>query len=312
MRKKQLFKELQKLTTERQNKATFKIDEMDTRDILYLINNEDTKVAAAVRKEIPHIEKGVELVVRALQKGGRLIYIGAGTSGRLGILDAAECPPTFGTNPLMIRGIIAGGKSAVFRSKEGAEDNERESRKTIKKIRVGKNDVICGIAASMRTPFVGAALQEAKNSGASTILVTTNPRVVVNRSEFTRIRKYCDVTICPSVGPEVIMGSTRMKSGTAQKMILNMITTTAMIRIGKVYQNLMVDLRMNSKKLEERAKRVLMIVTGVNYDTASKTLRKAGGHVKTAIVMLMARVSKYQAKERLKKNRGFVKKAIKE
>jgi N-acetylmuramic acid 6-phosphate etherase len=312
MKKRQLFKELQKLTTEQRNKNTLKIDEMNTREILNCINKEDQKVAATVRKEIPHIEKAVNLVVHALQAGGRLIYVGAGTSGRLGILDAAECPPTFGTDPAIIRGIIAGGKSALFRSKEGAEDDETEARKTIRKLKICSQDVVCGIAASMRTPFVGAALREAKKGGASTILLTTNPRAIINRSEFSRIRKYCDVTICPSVGPEVIMGSTRMKSGTAQKMILNMITTTSMIRIGKVYQNLMVDLRMNSRKLEERAKRVLMMVTGVDYDTAVKALLKADGHVKTAVVMVKARVSKYEARNRLKKVEGFVKKAIKE
>ncbi len=310
MKKKRLFLQLQKLTTEKRNKNTLAIDTMEIKEILHCINREDQKATAAVKKEIPHIEKAASLVVNALCAGGRLIYVGAGTSGRLGILDAAECPPTFGTKPAMIQGIIAGGKSAVFRSKEGAEDNESEARKSIKKLKIGGKDVVCGIAASLRTPFVGAALQEAKRRGASTILITTNSRKILNRCEFNRIRKYCDVAICPAVGPEVIMGSTRMKSGTAQKMILNMLTTTAMIRIGKVYQNLMVDLRMNSRKLEERAKKVLMIITGLDYDSASKILHKAEGHVKTAVVMVEARVTRYEAKRRLKRAGGFVKKAI--
>jgi N-acetylmuramic acid 6-phosphate etherase len=312
MKKKRLFKELQKLITEKRNRNTYSIDTMEIREILLCINREDQKVAAIVRKEIPHIEKAVNLVVDALSTGGRLIYVGAGTSGRLGILDAAECPPTFGTNPAMIRGIIAGGKPAVFRSREGAEDNEGEAQRTIKKLKIGENDVVCGIAASLRTPFVGAALQEAKKRGASTILITTNPRTVINRREFSRIRRSSDVAICPSVGPEVIMGSTRMKSGTAQKMILNMITTTAMIRLGKVFQNLMVDLRMNSKKLEERAKKVLMNVTGLDYNSASKSLRRADGHVKTAVVMVKAGLSRNEATRRLKRAGGFVKKAIEE
>jgi len=310
MKKKRLFLQLQKLTTERRNKNTLAIDTMEIREILHCINREDQKVAIAVRKEIPHIEKAADLVIGALRAGGRLIYVGAGTSGRLGILDAAECPPTYGTKPAMIRGIIAGGKSAVFRSKEGAEDNKGEARRSMKKLKIGEKDVVCGIAASLRTPFVGAALQEAKRRDASTILITTNPRTIMKRREYNSIREYCDVAICPAVGPEVIMGSTRMKSGTAQKMILNMITTTAMIRIGKVYQNLMVDLRMNSRKLEERAKKVLMIVTGLDYHSASKTLRKAGGHIKTAVVMVKAGVSRNEARLRLKRAGGFVKKAI--
>ena len=310
MKKKKLFDQLRKLTTEKRNKNTMSIDEMGTMEILQTINREDQKVPIAVRKELPHIEKAVNLVVHSLLSGGRLIYVGAGTSGRLGILDAAECPPTFGNSPNLIQGIIAGGKPAVFRSQEGAEDNEADARRNIRKLKVGDKDTVCGIAASLRTPFVQAALREAKIRGASTILITTNPRAVLNRGEFSRIRKYCDVTICPSVGPEVIMGSTRMKSGSAQKMILNMITTTSMIKIGKVYQNLMVDLRMNSKKLEERAKRVLMTVTGLDYESATKTIREAGGHVKTAIVMVKSRLSRYEAKHRLKKADGFVKKAI--
>jgi N-acetylmuramic acid 6-phosphate etherase len=302
-RSKELFNELEGLSTEQRNHRTLGIDGMSTRDILQRINSEDKRVTTAVRKELGSIAKAVDLVVDSLNSGGRLIYVGAGTSGRLGILDAAECPPTYGTDPEIIQGIIAGGKRAVFRSVEGAEDRANEGRLAIDRKRVSSKDVVCGIAASRRTPFVVAAVQRAKERGAKTIYITTNAR--------RNLRVKADVAICPVVGPEVIMGSTRMKSGTAQKLVLNMITTTTMIRLGKVYGNMMVDLQMKSRKLEERAKRVLMIATGVSYETAERTLRKAGGHVKTAIVMLKARVSATKARERLVEAGGFVRAAIK-
>jgi N-acetylmuramic acid 6-phosphate etherase len=302
-RSKELFNELEDLSTEQRNHRTLGIDGMSIRDILQRINAEDKKVTSAVRKELGNIAKAVDLVVNSLKNGGRLVYVGAGTSGRLGILDAAECPPTYGTDPEIIQGIIAGGKRAVFRSVEGAEDRANEGRLAIDRKRVSSKDVVCGIAASRRTPFVVAAVQRAKERGAKTIYITTNAR--------RNLRVKADVAICPVVGPEVIMGSTRMKSGTAQKLVLNMITTTTMIRLGKVYGNMMVDLQMKSRKLEERAKRVLMIATGVSYETAERTLRKAGGHVKTAIVMLKARVSATKARERLVEAGGFVRAAIK-
>jgi N-acetylmuramic acid 6-phosphate etherase len=299
---KELFDELEGLSTEQRNRSTLGIDGMSTRDILQRINAEDKKVAAAVRKELRNITKAVDLVVDSLRNGGRLIYVGAGTSGRLGVLDAAECPPTYGTDPEIIQGIIAGGKRAVFRSFEGAEDRAGEGQLAIDRKRVSSRDVVCGIAASRRTPFVVAAVQRAKERGAKTIYITTNAQ--------RNLRVKVDAAICPVVGPEVIMGSTRMKSGTAQKLVLNMITTTTMIRLGKVYGNMMVDLQMKSRKLEERAKRVLMIATGVNYKTAERTLRRAGGHVKTAIVMLKAKVSARQARKRLAETNGFVRAAI--
>lgn len=307
---KQLFHQLQLLATESRNPRSRNIDTLSIRQILKVINDEDQKVARAVKKEIPHIAKAVELVVSALKKNGRLIYVGAGTSGRLGILDAAECPPTYGTDPTMIVGLIAGGPNAVFRSQEGAEDKVTDAERDIRRVRVTKKDVVCGIAASARTPYVVSALQEAKKRGATTIYITTNPRSVLRKKSFTDLRKSIDVAICPDVGPEVIMGSTRMKSGTAQKLVLNMMTTTAMIRLGKVFENMMIDLKMNSRKLEERAKRVLMIATGVNYETASDVLKKANGHVKTAIVMIKANVSMREAKRRLERSKGFVRYAI--
>jgi N-acetylmuramic acid 6-phosphate etherase len=301
-RNKKLFDELESLSTEQRNRRTLDIDGMSIRDILRTINVEDKRAANAVANEIGHITKAVNLVVDSLKRGGRLIYVGAGTSGRLGILDAVECPPTYGTNPETIQGVIAGGKRAVFRSVEGAEDRAAEGRSAMDRKRVSRKDVVCGIAASRRTPFVVAAVERAKERGAKTIYITTNaPR---------NFHPKVDVAVCPAVGPEVIMGSTRMKSGTAQKLVLNMITTTAMIRLGKVYENMMVDLQLKSRKLEERAKRVLMIATGVSYETAERALWAAGGHVKTAIVMIKARVGASKAKRLLAEADGFVRAAI--
>ena len=305
-----LFDQLSQLTTEQSNRHSRKIDTFDPRRILTLINREDKKVAGAVGKEIPAISSAVDIVVKSFKAGGRLIYAGAGTSGRLGILDASECPPTFGIKPPMVRGIIAGGKKALFVSQEGAEDRSEDGKRDIRLLSVNKNDVVCGIAASMRTPYVIGALAEAKHRGAKTIFVTTNPRAKLRQKQFTNLRKLIDVAICPVVGPEVIMGSTRMKSGTAQKLVLNMITTTSMIRLGKVYKNMMVDLKLNSKKLEERAKRVIMATTGVEYETASRILKKSNGHVKTAIVVIISHVTVVEAGRRLKKAHGFVRYAI--
>lgn len=306
----QLFHQLGQLTTEQRNSRSAGIDAMPVSSMLRLINGEDRKVAAAVGKEIPRIARAVEIIADSLRRGGRLIYVGAGTSGRLGILDAAECPATFGTDPLKIRGIIAGGRSSVFRSREGAEDRDREGAAEIRRMKAGRRDVVCGIAASLRTPFVTSALAQAKRRGARTILVTTNPRRLLNNRAFSGLRKHVDIVISPDVGPEVIMGSTRMKSGTAQKMVLNMLTTGAMIRLGKVYQNMMVDLQLNSRKLEERARRVLMAVTGSDYDEASDALRRSGGHVKTAVVMIRTGLGRRSAAARLKSADGFVRRAI--
>jgi N-acetylmuramic acid 6-phosphate etherase len=299
------------LMTEQRNPRTARIDSTTITQALTLINQEDKRIANAVEKEIPYIARAVKIIVHSFKLGGRLIYVGAGTSGRLGILDASECPPTFGTDPTMVQGIIAGGNESVFRAKEGAEDKTELGVTDIRKLKVIKRDVVCGIAASMRTPYVVAAIQEAKRRSAKTIYVTTNPRSFLKKKEYAQLHANLDVAICPDVGPEVIMGSTRMKAGTAQKLVLNMLTTASMIQLGKVYENMMVDLKLNSKKLEERAKRVLMIATNIDYETASSTLLKAEGHVKTAIVMLMKNVSVSEAKKMLKKSKGFVRKAIK-
>ncbi|MCK7527180.1 MAG: N-acetylmuramic acid 6-phosphate etherase [Ignavibacteriales bacterium] len=300
---KTLFAELSKLTTEQRNPHSMDIDARSTEEILKIINDEDKTVPYAVEKELPYIAQAVELIVKALKSGGRLLYFGAGTSGRLGVVDASECPPTFGTPYGMIEGYIAGGKEAMFRAQEGAEDYEENGAKDILHAQVTSKDVVCGIAASRRTPYVIGAVKKAKELGATTLYITCNPRENFNIKEV-------DVAICPYIGPEVIMGSTRMKSGTAQKLVLNMLTTTAMIRMGKVYENMMIDLQMTNKKLVERSKRIVMTITGVNYDDASNYLQQASGHVKTTLVMIKAGVNAEEARERLIKADGFVRRAI--
>jgi N-acetylmuramic acid 6-phosphate etherase len=300
---KKIFDEIASLTTEQRNPNSMDIDAKSTEEILKIINNEDKTVPLAVEKELPYITKAVDLIVKALKSGGRLLYFGAGTSGRLGVVDASECPPTFGTPFGMIEGFIAGGKEAMFRAQEGAEDHEENGAADVVKAKVNSKDIVCGIAASRRTPYVVGAVKKAKELGATTLYITCNPRKDFNIKEV-------DVAMCPYVGPEVVMGSTRMKSGTAQKLVLNMLTTTAMIRMGKVYENMMIDLQMTNKKLVERSKKIVMTITGVSYEEAADVLKKAGGHVKTALVMIKAKVSADEAKERLEKADGFVRKAI--
>jgi N-acetylmuramic acid 6-phosphate etherase len=307
---KKLFEQLTRLSTEQRNPASMDIDARSTGEILSIINSEDKKVAIAVEGELEFIGKAVELVVRALKIGGRLLYAGAGTSGRLGVLDAAECPPTYGTPPEMVQGMIAGGEKAMFKAQEGAEDKQEYGAKDIDERGVNEKDVVCGIAASLRTPYVIGAVKRAKQLGAKTLYVTTNPRSRFYSPEFAEIAEVVDVAICPEVGPEVIMGSTRMKSGTAQKLVLNMITTAAMVRLGKVYENMMIDLQMTNQKLRERSKRIVMTITGVNYDMAADYLEKAEGHVKTALVMIKAGVERDEAHRRLQRADGFVRAAI--
>ena len=279
------------------------IDDASTEEILQIINTEDHLVPVAVRREIPYIAQAVEMIVDAFRNGGRLIYVGAGTSGRLGVLDASECPPTYGVSLNLVQGVMARGRDAVFQSKEGAEDVAEDGEKDLRSLKLTPLDVVCGIAASRRTPYVVGAVRYARSIGAKTLYVTTNPR-----SEFDL---DVDIAICPVVGPEVVMGSTRMKSGTAQKLVLNMLTTASMIRMGKVYQNMMVDLQMTNKKLHERSVRVLMMAAEVSYDTAEKALEQASGHVKTALVMLLAGgISLEEARVRLQNANGFIRNAI--
>jgi len=298
-----LFEELQALATEQRNPNSTHIDTASTEEILRVINTEDHLVPIAVRRELPPIAEAVDTVVEAFEHGGRLFYVGAGTSGRLGVVDASECPPTFGTDPERVQGIIAGGKEAVFRSQEGAEDVPDAGARALDEHGVTEDDVVCGITSSGRTPFVVGAVEHARDHiGAPTLFVTTVPREELDVAP--------DVAICPVVGPEVVMGSTRMKSGTAQKLVLNMITTAAMVRLGKVYENMMVDLQRTSEKLVERGIRTVMMVTGVDYDEADDVLDACDGHVKTAIVMILADVDAKAARRRLDETDGFVRPAI--
>ena len=297
-----LFDELQSLVTEQRNPRSMNIDKASVEEILTIINTEDRSVPHAVAQELPYIAKAVKIVTAALESGGRLFYVGAGTSGRLGILDASECPPTFGTSPETIQGIIAGGKEAVFRAQEGAEDVALHGAEALHAAGVRPQDVVCGIAASRRTPFVVGAVGEARQIGCKTLFLTCNPRSTFDID--------VDVAICVVVGPEVIMGSTRMKSGTAQKLVLNMITTASMIRLGKVYQNMMVDLQMTAEKLTQRSRRTVMTVTGLNYNEATEALAAANGHVKTALVMILGNVQREEAVARLERSGGFVRGAL--
>ncbi|MEF8939867.1 MAG: N-acetylmuramic acid 6-phosphate etherase [Salinivenus sp.] len=298
-----LFEQLQSLATEQRNPNSTHIDTASTEEILRVINTEDHLVPIAVRRELPRIAEAVEHVVEAFENDGRLFYVGAGTSGRLGVVDASECPPTFGTDPERVQGLIAGGKEAVFRSQEGAEDVPERGAEALEARGVTETDVVCGIASSGRTPYVVGAVEHARDViGCPTLFVTTVPREELDVDP--------DVAICPVVGPEVIMGSTRMKSGTAQKLVLNMITTAAMVRLGKVYENMMVDLQRTSDKLVERGIRTVMMVTGVDYEAADAVLDRCDGHVKTAIVMILADVGVEEARRRLDATDGFVRPAI--
>jgi N-acetylmuramic acid 6-phosphate etherase len=297
-----LFDQLATLATEQRNPDSMNMDFASIEEVLSLINTEDHLVAPAVKKELPHIAEAVRMIVHAFKNGGRLFYVGAGTSGRLGIVDASECPPTFGTNPEMVQGLIAGGTAAVFSSQEGAEDDPENGVRAIKDAGVVAADIVCGIAASSRTPYVVGAIEHARSLGCKTIFVTTVPR--------PNFDLEVDVAICPFVGPEVLMGSTRMKSGTAQKLVLNMLTTASMVQLGKVYENMMIDLQMTNQKLVERSRRIVMTVTGISYDEASSALEEADGHVKTALVMVLKGIGASEAKDRLTASDGFVRKAI--
>ncbi len=300
---KKIFDEIAALVTESRNSNTSEIDLAETLEIVEKINAEDATVAMAVKAELPFVALAVDVIVETFRSGGRLFYLGAGTSGRLGVLDASECPPTFGVNSEMVQGIIAGGEKALTRAQEGVEDVRGGGIAELEKRELSSKDVLCGIAASRRTPYVLGALEYAKSVGAKTLFVTCTPR--------SELQADVDVAICPVVGPEVIMGSTRMKAGTATKMVLNMLTTASMVKLGKVYENMMVDLQMTSQKLVERSKRTVMLVTGVDYAEAERVLKLAGGHVKTALVMILADVPRQRANDLLKEKNGFVRLAIK-
>lgn len=283
--------ELSSIKTEQKNKRTEHIDRLDTIEILNLINEEDKKVAFAVEKEIDHISKAVDIIYDAITKGGRLIYCGCGTSGRLGILDAVECPPTFGTDPWLVQGIIAGGTGAFVKAVEGAEDNLTMGEIDLKGIEFSSKDVLVGIAASGRTPYVIGAIKYAKGIGAKTISLTCCPGSEINN--------LTDISIAPKTGAEVITGSTRMKCGTAQKLVLNMISTSVMIKLGKVYGNLMVDVKATNEKLLERTVSIVRSVTGVEDEIARKVLSECEYSAKTAIVMIQHDFTKEEAERAL-------------
>jgi len=293
---------LENLSTESRNTKTSNLDEMTINQILTAMNEEDYNVPKAVGSEINNIEKLVSNVVESFKKGGRLIYIGAGTSGRLGILDAVECPPTFGTDKEMVQGLIAGGLEAFTVAVEGAEDREDFAVQDLKQIALNANDVVIGIAASGRTPYVIGGLKYAKEVGASTGSVACN--------RDAEISNYAEVSIEVVAGPEILTGSTRLKAGTSQKLVLNMISTASMIGIGKVYKNLMVDMQPTNIKLIERSKRIIMEATDVNYDTASKYYEQANKNVKAAIVMILVQCTYAEALEKLKESEGFVRKTL--
>lgn len=294
--------DLTKLTTEGRNSASADIDMLPTEEMLRVINREDQKVALAVEKVIPAIAQAVDAIVAAFAQGGRLIYCGAGTSGRLGILDASECPPTYGTPPEQVIGLIAGGQRAILQAVENAEDSLTLGVEELKALNFNARDVLVGIAASGRTPYVISALQYAKSLNATTVALSCNAG-----SEMARI---ADIAIEPVVGAEVVTGSSRMKAGTAQKLVLNMLTTGAMIRSGKVYGNLMVDVVAKNQKLVQRQINIVREATDCDAQTAAQALKESDGHCKTAIVMVLGQVSATQAKQLLEDNGGFIRQAL--
>jgi N-acetylmuramic acid 6-phosphate etherase len=292
----------QSLPTEAINPATLGIDKLSPTDIVEGMLNEDRKMLAAVQREKERIAVGVDIVAQAFRRGGRIIFVGAGTSGRLGLLESAEMPPTFGTDPDLVLAIMAGGKNALLGAKEGVEDDYEEGARAVNRLAPTRKDVFVGVSASGMTPFVRGALTRARRAGSKIIFVTCDPR--------TELQTFVDLTIAPSVGPEVIAGSTRLKAGTATKLVLNMLTTGAMIRIGKTYGNLMVDVATGSEKRKDRARRIITIVTGLEYDEAGKLLKKAHWNVKAAIVMQKTGLTYVRALSRLRRAHDSMREAI--
>src|SRR5260370_861483 len=277
--------------TEQRNPASKNLDRMTAREIVRVMNREDRKVGVAVKRELPAIARAVEAIVGAIRKGGRLLYVGAGTSGRMGCLDGAEFPPTFGTSPKLVVALIAGGRRAITRAVEGAEDSERNGARDLRAVQLTGRDVVVGIAASGTTPYVVGALKYARRQGAMTLAVTSNLRMPVGR--------LAKIVIAPEVGPEVLTGSTRLKAGTSQKMVLNMLSTAVMARLGHVYENLMIDMMLTNKKLAERAPRILAEASGASVSAAEHALGAAGEDLRVALVMLKLRVGAAAAKKRL-------------
>ena len=292
------FEEISRLGTEARNQNSKQIDTASSVEIVEIINNEDKRCAEAVYSAKDRIALVIDIVVETIQNGGKIFYIGAGTSGRLGVLDASECPPTFGTDPSLFQGVIAGGYEALTTAKEGSEDKESTAWPDLLSKGFSKKDLLIGIMASGRTPYVVSAITKAKENRNKTVIISCN--------DESLLTTHADIDICVNAGPEVISGSTRMKSGTMQKMILNMISTGSMIRLGKVYQNIMVDLQMNSEKLIERSKKLIIDICSLSYNEAEILLEKAEGHVKTAIVMYFKKIDRNEAENLLQKHNGFL------
>ncbi|QOQ70303.1 N-acetylmuramic acid 6-phosphate etherase [Photobacterium damselae] len=294
--------DLSQLVTESRNQASNAIDTLSTLDMVTLINQEDQKVALAVEKTLPEVALAVDAIADAFMAGGRLIYMGAGTSGRLGILDASECPPTYGSNPNQVVGLIAGGHKAILKAVENAEDNRELAKQDLQNLGLTENDVVVGIAASGRTPYVIGGMKYAHSVGAQVVAISCNPQ-----SEMTNI---ADIAITPVVGAEVVTGSSRMKAGTAQKLVLNMLTTGAMIRTGKVFGNLMVDVEATNAKLIQRQTNIVMQATDCDVAQAEEALSACDRHCKTAILMILAGLDAEQAKKQLANHNGFIRSAL--
>ncbi|MDE4019918.1 N-acetylmuramic acid 6-phosphate etherase [Glaesserella parasuis] len=298
MAEQDLLKTLGQLITEQRNPNSMQIDTLSAYEIVQIINNEDKQVPLAIEKVLPQIAQAVEKIVEAFQQGGRLVYIGAGTSGRLGVLDASECPPTFGVSPEMVKGIIAGGERALRHPIEGAEDNKEAGKQDLQAVEFSPKDVLVGSAASGRTPYVLGALAYAKQLGATTVSIASNPNSAMSQ--------IADIVIDTVVGAEVLTGSSRMKSGTAQKLVLNMLTTASMILIGKCYQNLMVDVQASNQKLVARAIRIVMQATECSREIAETTLALAENNAKLAIMMILADLDKDGAEQLLSQQQGKI------
>ncbi|WP_104039981.1 N-acetylmuramic acid 6-phosphate etherase [Vibrio hyugaensis] len=294
--------DLSRLVTESRNPASTEIDTLSTIEMLQVINQEDQKVAIAVQAVLPQIAQTVDVITQAFANGGRLIYMGAGTSGRLGILDASECPPTYGTHPDMVIGLIAGGHQAILKAVENAEDNAQMGQDELKTLNLTQHDVVVGIAASGRTPYVLGGLEYAKSVGATTASIACNPACAMAEA--------ADIAILPVVGAEVVTGSSRMKAGTAQKLVLNMLTSGVMIRSGKVFGNLMVDVEATNAKLIQRQTNIVVEATGATKEEAEKALEACERHCKTAILMILADLDAEHAKSRLAEHNGFIRAAL--
>ena len=298
-----LLQTLSTLITEQRNPNSMNVDCLSALEIVQLMNEEDKQVPLAIEKCLPQIAQAVECIVAAFQQGGRLVYIGAGTSGRLGVLDASECPPTFGVSPEMVKGIIAGGERALRHPIEGAEDSKAQAVVDLQTIQFSSKDVLVGIAASGRTPYVIGALEYAKSLGSGTVSIASNPN--------SAMANIVDIAIDTVVGPEVLTGSSRLKSGTAQKLVLNMLTTASMILMGKCYQNLMVDVQASNEKLKARAIRIVMQATDCDKALAEETLKQADQNAKLAIMMILSGLDRAQAEALLEKHQGKLQLALK-